>query len=497
MHGGTLERLVREHLGQSGARLAPDLDRRVVRAIAASVGAGPRTLEGERHLAVFLEPGTTQGFAGFAVTSERLVVGDRSLPLGAVRGARPLDGGAIEVSTWAGALAVRSAAGVALGALCAALGQVREADRALPGCPLLAVSAADPLGVLPEVRGWAQGVDGAALELLNVLMAAVTASAIPLPIAQDLAARAVLLHRTRNEGRGMMEDGGWVSPLSVPDLSAALAEVLGRPARVVQRDDVLTLGWDVDLALSSYKSLSRLRIEGRDGAAVAAARARLFEPLLEREGRLVALRVLFGWHAPAEALMATSADEIERRLRELHGRADLSPLVSGLTHPDEPPPVSKPPETLRRGAMARLDAARRDVDPDAAIQAALELMNLARGYHDAARAFEEIARTYPDRRADATFFQGNAVLSGILSEQGAPRADQMPGLERAVRLFEESMRLGKPSLQVDDSFWQAARAIVGAHPSKLRRRGVLDVYVRTFPRGAHVEEANKLAETLG
>ncbi len=159
--------------------------------------------------------------------------------------------------------------------------------------------------------------------------------------------------------------------------------------------------------------------------------------------------------------------------------------------------TSENPEDVRKRAFAILEKARDDLDPDEMTHAALELLHDAKAYDEARQVLDELAKTYPDRRADATALAGDAYLFSALRDPAGAKPEHVAALEQAVQHYESAMRFGKLPAHVEDHYWKAAAALAVVHPSPLRRRGVVDVYRRTFPNGGHVAEADDLLKRLG
>lgn len=158
--------------------------------------------------------------------------------------------------------------------------------------------------------------------------------------------------------------------------------------------------------------------------------------------------------------------------------------------------MAEDPDVVRKRASEMLEKARRDLDPDEMTHAALELLHDGAAYDDAAKVLDELARTYPDRRADATALTGDANLFAALRDPAGPRPEHVPRLEKAISCYESAMRFGKLPSHVEDHYWKAASALAFVHPSPVRRRGAVDVYRRTFPNGSHVAEADALLKRL-
>lgn len=155
------------------------------------------------------------------------------------------------------------------------------------------------------------------------------------------------------------------------------------------------------------------------------------------------------------------------------------------------------PEEVRKRAFAILEKARADLDPDEMTHAALELLHDGAAYDEARQVLDELAKTYPDRRADATALAGDAYLFSALRDPAGPRPEHVAAFEKAIQHYESAMRFGKMPGHVEEHYWKAASALAYVHPSPLRRRGVVDVYRRTFPHGAHKVEAEELLKRLG
>ncbi len=158
--------------------------------------------------------------------------------------------------------------------------------------------------------------------------------------------------------------------------------------------------------------------------------------------------------------------------------------------------ANEKPDDVRKRAFATLERAREDLDPDEMTHAALELLHDGGAYDEARAVLDELAQTYPDRRADATALAGDAHLFSALRDPAGPRPEHVAALEKAIQHYESAMRFGKLPKHVDEHYWKAASALAFVHPSPIRRRGVVDVYRRTFPHGAHVAEAEELLKRL-
>jgi hypothetical protein len=366
-----LMRLAREQLSSEPVRFAPDLDREIVRSIAPSVNAGLRLVQGERHLAVFAEPDSTAPpyFAGFALTSAKLVAAGRSIALDAVLGARVGGSNAVEIATARGPVAVQTAAAPALGAFLTALAEVRPSERFEARRPLLAADAIDPVGLVATMNGLVAGVDDGCVELL-ALVPSVWRAGAPLPTAQDLAARAVLLHRTRNEGRGMDRRGAWLSPLSLPDLQLVLSRIVGLPSRTWQAGAatvgaVATTGHAMgaaaaamgarafealrgapavrlELGLAPATSATSFTLRVHDGPVPPAlVRAQLFEALLTAEARWLALRAVCGWQMPPDRLAAMPTAAFAEAVAAIAPHADVARLLPGPEPAKRAPPAAE------------------------------------------------------------------------------------------------------------------------------------------------------------
>jgi hypothetical protein len=502
---------------------------------ALSTRSGVDPFVGERAL-VALSESDAGPFAGFVLTSHKLLVGGRSVRLDEILGARQTGPASLEILTPRGPLSATTAAAPALVAFVHRIMTVHPRERAEPPRPLLSPSPGDDHGYLVEMS--TPGCDMRAMALFGLLASAVRQ--IPQPAARDLAERAVLVSRRLRDGRGAIGDW-WVSALPVPDLLGAIARVLGPPMQSVREDAAgteralfvargsLIVGGTEELALSIPPEIASLpatqievrasplralstfqvRVESPDPAAVVDAPAFLFDVVAELETRLVALRTLFAWSRPAFELLDAPADAIRQKQRELAPLADLSKLLPRGEKSEAATDLlaraqaaaaielAKPPEQRKAEARAAFAAAAGAGDEEAMWDTALKLQH-AQAWDEAERAYGEIGRRFPRGLGRAMSAMADAALFSVLYAGKPVAAEHVPALERALGLYLESLRHGRTPDHVDENLWEAARALSRAHPDVERRRAAIEVYRATCPRGRNLPDADhRMRELAG
>ncbi len=530
---GPLLRLAHEVLGSPEVRFVPDLDRAAIDRAVLTSHAGVDPFVGERVLAVGAEPTAAPDapFAGFLLTSQRLVVGATSLRLEHVLGARQTGPGAFEILTPRGPVALAAILAARLVAFVHRLMVVHPAARAEPPRPLAPAGPSDPLGFLVEMN--TPGVDPRVLAIFGLLSSAVDQTrTMPIDGARDLAQRAVVASRRLRDGRGMV-DGWWVSSLPVADLVGALARVFGAPVEAYREDargterlvflargSLIVGGTDgldleippriaslpatpVELRVADLRGFATYQVRARssDPLALADAPAFVHDALTTLEPRLLALRALFAWTMPADRLLDAPADAIRAKQQAMAPMADLSKVLPRAERPQAltdlferarkaaEAELAKSPAQRKDEARARFAAALASGDRKAMWDAALKLQH-AQAYAEAEAAYDELGRRFPAELGDALRSKGDAALFSVLYA-GRPAAEEhVPALERAVSLYLSALRHGKRADDLDENLWEAARALSRVHPDPGRRVSAVELYVTTCPAGRNLPDAD-------
>lgn len=527
-----LLRLAHHVLASTGARFVPDLDPALVSRAVLGAQAGVDPFQGERALAISIEPQVALGapFAGFLLTSQRLVVGPSSVRLDHVLGARATGPTTFEVLTPRGPLAMQALAAPLLVPFLHQLMTWHPAARAEPPRRLTSPAPGDALGILDEMSG---GAHERAVALLGFLAGAFEQTrSLPAEGAHDLAQRALLVSRRLRDGRGMV-DGWWVSALTVADLVGALSRVLGPPLSAYREDVVGTQrfsfmlrgplvvgGTDgLDLAIppqiaSLPPTTVELRVADLRGFATFQVRAVTQDPMAladaplfvhdvlgELEIRIVTLRTLFAWSIPADRLLEAPAEAIRDKQKAMAPMSDLSKLLPKgergqmmtdlLARARQAAEVelAKPPEQRKDEARAAFARALESGDEKGAWDAALRLQH-TQAYDDGERAYDELGRRYPARRAEAVYSMGDCALFGVLYSGRVANESDVPRLERALSLYLDALRAGKIAAQIDENLWETARALSRVHPDPVRRRAAVDLYRATCPEGRNLPDAD-------
>jgi hypothetical protein len=269
-------------------------------------------------------------------------------------------GGTVKVDTLA-----RDAVAREVADFLARLGSIPPAQR--HAAFALAATPDDPSGAAAAMRALPMP-DPRVATLLELVHAAVARGAMTADVGLDFAQRALRLQRTLRGGHGrtgVMQR----SPLSAADLPRAFSLLLGAPAWTGFEANGAVLDFDVGRAGSaagtiasnvvgiallavvgvgwvttgSGTKVSRVRVrvwEGpggagfaltdTQGAPLAAAAAKLaaavLEGLAELSAEVLLRRVLHGWAAPLDALLAEPAASLDGRARSLVPHADVAPF---------------------------------------------------------------------------------------------------------------------------------------------------------------------------
>lgn len=514
------------------------------------LGSGLDHLSGERALALVDETpasdspweGSLDGarLSGLLFTDRRMLCA--ALPAGlyydAVRGARAIDGG-VEVLGDGASLRLETRSPAQVGGFFEELCATPPGRRAPPPRQLVEPSTGDPFGVLPTLNALPFESDARVPQLLALVPDPRVRPGVPADVAADLARRSVLFAHTVHAGRGMTEQGAWLSPLSGDDLLFAVRAILGPPQaerRAQPQEIALDFAFHEDVAKAVLSSLAgvvsasllgvgwvrlprttRLSLVVRpwgsftafvdravEGDALA-AREYLHELLHVFEGQLLLLRSLHGWSARPEQLFAIPPVEVADQARQLVGFSNLSAFLPD-TEPTEQLDGLRPDiqaildEVDAKSPQQRQDEARKALaeakalnDAEAIADAALRLQH-EQLYEESLAAYRFLGEEFESHRGAAARGLGDCYLFKVLYCGSPPGPEHAKDLERALTWYDSAAQAGERVESLDENYWEASKALATVAPDQARRRRALERYLAAFPRGEHASEAHRLRD---
>jgi hypothetical protein len=340
------------------------------RAAVAGAGAGPDHFEGEAPVALIDPYPHRETFGDGALLTDRRIIargGDTlsSIPYVALEDASSSTGVVVDdvhVRAWGRLVVLSMPEAQSIASFLKAMARVHPGQRVPPPIPLPPPSAADPTGG-ETARGAIWSGDVRVLPLLGMSLEGHKRGWFSASIAADHVARAMLFDRTLVHGRGAHE-GWWTSALGAADVIYAFTRMLGRPVSLHQEGQarvvdyrltskgsaagaaastavgllalgVFGVGWvsrpgeaSIDVrvrvspgAASTGFSLSRGKDSlSRESPGLVAS---LFDTLARIEGRMLLLRVAFGWDMPSDKLDAIPMQAVFERVAEAIGPLEI------------------------------------------------------------------------------------------------------------------------------------------------------------------------------